>query len=154
MSSDKIELSRQAEYDEIIAIIERTRENTFRAVNREFVSMYWEIGKYVSGKVQSGGWGKSVVSDFARFIQSNRPDLKGFSASNVWRMRQFYKTYRDNEKLATLSREITWSNNCYVKLHITKGRWNFTSKRLIAMYGSRQKTPALDSYCVRVRMIW
>ncbi|MDR1928007.1 MAG: DUF1016 N-terminal domain-containing protein, partial [Oscillospiraceae bacterium] len=77
-----------AEYGEIISIIERSRENAFRAVNRELISMYWDIGGYVSEKVKHGGWGKAVVEDFARFIQTERPDIKGFSASNVWRMRQ------------------------------------------------------------------
>ncbi|EGO62345.1 hypothetical protein ALO_18672 [Acetonema longum DSM 6540] len=76
-------------YGEIISIIERARENAFRAVNRELISMYWEIGAYVSDKVKNSGWGKSVVSDFARFIQAERPDIKGFSASNIWRMRHF-----------------------------------------------------------------
>jgi len=76
--------------------------------------MYWEIGAYVSNKIKSDGWGKSIVADFARFIQDKRPDIKGFSVSNIWRMRQFYETYYDNEKLATLSREITWSNNLLI----------------------------------------
>ena len=112
--SNELTSKNHAEYGEIISIIERARENAFRTVNRELISMYWDIGKYVSGKVKSDGWGKSVVADFARFIQAERPDIKGFSASNIWRMRQFYETYRDNEKLATLSREITWSNNLLI----------------------------------------
>jgi len=29
-------------------------------------------------------------------------------------MRQFYETYKENEKLATLSREISWSNNTLI----------------------------------------
>ena len=102
------------EYGEIISIIERSRDNAFRAVNRELISMYWEIGGYISDKVKHGGWGKAVVADFARFMQIERPDIKGFSASNIWRMRQFYETYCDNEKLATLSREVTWSNNLQI----------------------------------------
>jgi len=36
--------------------------------------------------------------------------IKGFSAQNVWRMKQFYETYEGNKKLSTLSREIGWSN--------------------------------------------
>jgi len=39
-----------------------------------------------------GGWGKSIIADFARFIQRKHPDLKGFLASNIWRMRQFHET--------------------------------------------------------------
>ena len=56
MSSDLTPTNR-ADYGEIISIIERARENAFRAVNRELISMYWEIGKYVSEKVKSEGWG-------------------------------------------------------------------------------------------------
>jgi predicted nuclease of restriction endonuclease-like (RecB) superfamily len=104
----------QTEYGEIISIIERVRENAFRAVNRELISMYWEIGKYISDKVKNGGWGKAIVADFAQFIQAERPDIKGFSASNIWRMRQFYETYRDNEKLAPLVREISWTHNLII----------------------------------------
>jgi predicted nuclease of restriction endonuclease-like (RecB) superfamily len=103
-----------AEYGEIISIIERSRGNAFRAVNRELISMYWEIGGYVSEKVKHSGWGKAVVEDFASFIQAERPDIKGFSTSNIWRMRQFYETYNGNEKLAPLVREISWTLNLLI----------------------------------------
>ena len=103
-----------AEYGEMISIIERARETAFRAVNRELITMYWEIGAYVSDKIKNGGWGKSVVTDFARFIQAERPDIKGFSASNIWRMRQFFETYSHSEKIAPLVREISWTQNLLI----------------------------------------
>jgi len=112
--SGEVTPTNHVEYSEIISIIERARENAFRAVNRELILMYWEIGKYVSEKVKSDGWGKSVVADFAQFIQRSHPDLKGFSASNIWRMRQFYETYCGNEKLAPLVREISWTHNLII----------------------------------------
>ena len=101
----------QAEYGEIISIIERARENAFRAVNREVISMYWEIGAYVSDKVKNSGWGKAIVKEFSEYIQSNFTGIQGFSASNIWRMRQFYETYKDNERVAALTYEINWTNN-------------------------------------------
>jgi predicted nuclease of restriction endonuclease-like (RecB) superfamily len=107
-------LKTHAEYGEIITIIERARENAFRTVNHELISMYWEIGAYVSDKIKHGGWGKSVVEGFARFVRQEHPDLRGYSASNIWRMRQFYETYRDNEKFAPLVREISWTNNLVI----------------------------------------
>ncbi len=113
MSSELTPKSR-AEYNEIISIIERARENVFRTVNRELISMYWDIGAYISDKVKHGGWGKSIVADFAGFVQRERPDIKGFSASNIWRMRQFYETYCDDEKLAPLVREISWTQNLLI----------------------------------------
>ncbi len=104
----------RGDYCEIISIIDRSRENAFHVVNYEMISMYWNIGAYVSKKVKREGWGKSIVSDFAKFIQSERPDIKGFSASNIWRMRQFYETYEDNEILAPLVREISWTHNLLI----------------------------------------
>jgi len=107
----------QNEFEGIIAIIEESRQNAFRAVNRELISMYWDIGKYVSERVNSGGWGKSVVKEFAGFIQSHYVGIRGFSPQNLWRMKQFYETYRENEKLSPLVREISWSNNLLILMN-------------------------------------
>ena len=107
-----------AEYDEIISIIERARENAFRAINREVIALYWEIGAYVSDKVKNGGWGKAVVKEFSEFIQSNFTGIQGFSTSNIWRMRQFYETYKDNERIAALTHEINWTNNLKIMARV------------------------------------
>ena len=85
-----------------------------KAVNAELIQMYWEIGSYVSGRVKDGGWGKSVVADFSEFLQAHYPGTKGFSAQNIWRMKQFYETYCDNEKLSPLVREIPWTSNLLI----------------------------------------
>ena len=109
-------VSQVVAFEEIIAIIERARENAFRAVNRELISMYWEIGKYISKRVNDNGWGKSVVKEFSKFVQAQYMGIKGFSPQNIWRMKQFYETYSKNEKLSTLSREISWSNNVLIMM--------------------------------------
>ena len=51
------------------------------------------------------------MKELADFIQVSEPNIIGFSAQNIWRMKQFYETYSNNEKLATLSRELSWSHN-------------------------------------------
>ena len=101
-------------FDEVISIIDNARKNAFRAVNRELIGMYWDIGAYVSRRVSEDGWGKSVVNEFSSFIQRRYVGIKGFSPQNIWRMKQFYETYRDNEKLSALLREISWTNNTQV----------------------------------------
>lgn len=116
MKNNTPKIKKNTGYEEVIAIIERARENAFRAVNRELISMYWEIGRYVSEKVAAENWGKSVVQEFSHFIQSHFVGIKGFSPQNIWRMRQFYDTYAQNEKLSTLSREISWSNNVLIMM--------------------------------------
>ena len=109
--NNELTLKSHAEYDEVISIIECARENAFRAINSEVISMYREIGAYVSGKIKNDGWGKAVVKDFSEYIQSHYVGIQGFSASNIWRMRQFYETYKDNERLAALTQGINWTNN-------------------------------------------
>ena len=103
-----------SEFEEVISIIERARENAFRAVNHELISMYWKIGQFLSKKITANNWGKSVVKEFSRFIQSHFVGIRGFSPQNIWRMKQFYETYAGNEKLSTLSRETSWSNNVLI----------------------------------------
>jgi len=102
------------DFEEVLAIIEEARGKAYRAVNRVFISMYWDIGEYINSKLASGKWGKSVVKEFSDFIQARYIGIRGFSPSNIWRMRQFYETYSENKKLATLSREISWSNNTLI----------------------------------------
>ena len=101
-------------FDEVLSIIDKARENAFQAVNRELINMYWNIGQYVSHRVAEDNWGKSVVKDFSDFIQKHYVGIKGFSASNIWRMKQFYELYTENEKLATLLRELSWSHNLLI----------------------------------------
>jgi len=76
--------------------------------------MYWDIGKYLSKKVRSENWGKSIVKEFSQFVQLQLKSIKGFSPQNIWRMKQFYETYADNEKLSPLVRELSWTINLII----------------------------------------
>ena len=102
------------EFKELVTIIEHSRSRAFLNLNIDMLLMYWEVGANISDKIKNDDWGKSVVDEFSDFIKINRPELKGFSSSNVWRMRQYYETYQNNPNLATLSREVTWSNNMLI----------------------------------------
>jgi len=139
--------NRTSDFKEIISMIERVRENTFRLVNRDLISMYNNVGRYVSGKLKAGNWGKSVVAEFADHIRRERPDIKGFSASNIWRMRQFYETYSHDEKLAALSREISWSNNLLIMAR-AKNRGSKEFYMMLAQknnYSARELERQIDS---------
>jgi len=54
------------------------------------------------------------VQQLAGFIQSHEPGIKGFSDKNLWRMKQFYETYKDFPKLSSLLREINQTNNVII----------------------------------------
>lgn len=111
--SDNYLVSENA-FEPVLDIIEHAKNRAIRAANAEMIQMYWDIGKYVSDSVEDGGWGKSVVEDFSDFLRRHYPSAKGFSPQNIWRMKQFYETYRDKEKLSPLVREISWSNNLLI----------------------------------------
>lgn len=104
-----MEIQQQFEY--ISQLIAQAKQRAYQAVNQELVTLYWHIGEYVSQQVHHKAWGKSVVQELADFIQRTEPNIKGFSAQNIWRMKQFYETYKDNEKLATVWRELSWSHH-------------------------------------------
>jgi len=98
-------------FTDIIQLIRQSRTIAIKAVNAELINLYWNIGEYISRKLEKSEWGDSVVTELARYIQQNEPEIKGFSDKNIWRMRQFYETYKDDPKLAPLVREISWSHN-------------------------------------------
>ena len=78
------------------------------------INLYWEIGEEIYRQQQEKGWGKSIVQVLSVELQKEFPGAKGYSAANLWRMRNFYLTYRNSEKLAPMVREISWSNNIII----------------------------------------
>ncbi len=86
-------------FTDIIHLIKQSRENAIRVVNAELINLYWNIGEYISKKIEQSEWGDSVVTELAKFIQINEPEIKGFSDKNIWRMKQFYESYKDFPKL-------------------------------------------------------
>jgi len=104
-------------FKDIVQLIKQSRTNAIRAVNDELINLYWNIGEYISTKLEKSEWGDSVVTELAKYIQQNEPEIKGFSDKNIWRMKQFYETYKNFPKLSTLLREISWSRT---KLHICR----------------------------------
>lgn len=135
------------DFEKIVEIIEKSKMRAIKAVNTEMIEMYWQIGKYISEKTNNGGWGKSVVQEFADFLKRIYPSASGFSAQNIWRMKQFYETYNGNEKLSPLVREISWSNNLLIMAGCkTDEAKEFYLRLTIANnYGKRELDRQIDS---------
>lgn len=98
-------------FTDIVQIIKQSRNNTIKSVNADLINLYWKIGEYISKKIEKSEWGDSVVSELAKYIQQNESEIKGFSDKNIWRMKQFYETYKGCPELSTALREISWSHN-------------------------------------------
>jgi predicted nuclease of restriction endonuclease-like (RecB) superfamily len=96
---------------EIKERIRSAQYEALKAVNKELVGLYWDIGRMIVERQDVEGWGKAVVEQLAADLRAEFPGVGGFSASNLWRMKAFFETYTGLEKLAPLVREIGWSHN-------------------------------------------
>ncbi len=99
-----------ADYTQFLAAIkERVSHATTsaaRAVNHELVLLYWDIGRGIVEKGQAAGWGDAVVARLSADLLATFPDMRGFSAANLWRMKQFYLAHTSAEFLAQAAREF------------------------------------------------
>ncbi len=101
-------------FDAIKKRIRAAQYEALKAVNQEHIALYWDIGGIIVARQQDKGWGRSVVERLATDLQQEFPGVSGFSASNLWRMRSFYMIYAEDEKLAPMVREISWTKNILI----------------------------------------
>ena len=93
--------------DELKRLIHKKQYHVLKVINAETINLYWEIGEEIYQQQQEKGWGKSIVQVLSHELQKEFPGAKGYSAANLWRMRNFYLTYCNSERLAPLVREIS-----------------------------------------------
>ena len=98
-------------FNEIVNMIETRRNNAYKKVNEELISLYWDFGKYISEKVNDNNWGDKIVDKLAEFMKREYPTMRGFNRRGIYRMKQFYETYKDYPFVSTLLTQISWSNN-------------------------------------------
>lgn len=107
-------LAPAAAFDEVLALIDAAKRLAYQAVNNELVGLYWQIGEHISKKLESAEWGEGVVDVLAAAIAREHPGLRGFTRSNLFRMRQFYEAYRSDEKVAPLVRQLPWTHHLII----------------------------------------
>ena len=144
----------EKQFLEIRTIIQQSKNKALKSVNTILVDLYWEVGKYVSKKIISSEWGKSVVKELSEYIQNTEPDIKGFSHQNIWRMKQFYEYYEKFPKLSPLVREITWTNNMLI---LSKSKTEYEKEFYLRLtihenYSKRELERQIDT-CVFERTI-
>ena len=102
------------QFAEVVKMIHEARYHAIKSVNAELVKLYWNIGEYISNKIRVAEWGDAIVYKLADYIQSSHPEFKGFTRRGLYRMRQFYETYCQNEKVSPLVTQISWSNHLMI----------------------------------------
>jgi len=71
----------------------RSRYRAAALANRELLSLYYGIGKYISENSRTGFWGTGAIEAISERLQQELPGLRGFSTVNIKRMRQFYEEW-------------------------------------------------------------
>lgn len=104
----------EAAFGEVVQLIQGARGRATRAVNAEVIALYWRIGQYLHQRIEADGWAKGTVEQLAAYIAQREPGRNGFSAQNLWRMRQFFRAYPQDSKLSPLLREISWSSHLHI----------------------------------------
>ena len=102
------------DFGAVISIIENAKGRALKAVNAELINMYWEVGEYLSKLCAESSFGDKVVDEVADYIAEANPTIKGFNRRGLYRMRQFYETYKDDEFVTPLVTQISWTNHLLI----------------------------------------
>ena len=101
-------------FQEITQIIETSRSNAYQKVNEELILMYQRIGKYLSDHSQNASYGDSYIDSLSKHIQERFPGIKGFTRRGLYRMKQFYELYADNDIVSPLVTQLSWTNHLII----------------------------------------
>jgi predicted nuclease of restriction endonuclease-like (RecB) superfamily len=107
-------IERESSFNEVLELIKTARHRAYSTVNSELVDLYWQVGGYISRKLEKADWGEGIVSELAVYIQRHYPNIRGFTRANLFRMRQFYETYRHEKKVAALLRQLPWTHHLII----------------------------------------
>lgn len=135
------------DFENVVLMIKQAQIRAYSSINRELIDLYYSIGKYISEKVSASDWEKGVVKQLAEYISKANPNISGFSDKNLWRMKQFYETYKDDLKLSPLVRELSWTNNLIIfsRTKSADEREFYIQKTLKEKYTKRELERQIDA---------
>ena len=123
-------------FAEVLALIEAARNRAYQAVNTELVRLYWQLGEYISQKLEKAEWGDGVVDELAATLGRRYPGMRGYTRRNLFRMRQFFEAYGGQKKVSPLVTQLPWTHHLiflsqakppetreFYLLAAIKGRW-------------------------------
>ena len=101
-------------FDQVVNIINQARENAFRKVNEELILMYQAVRKFLSERAKEAAYGDGYIDALSEYIQDRFPGIKGFNRRGLYRMKQFYELYAENEKVSPLVTQLSWTNHLLI----------------------------------------
>jgi len=104
----------QDDFTEITQLIAAAKQRAVQSVNTALIDLYWQVGQTISRKIAQAEWGDGVVVQLAAHLARTQPGLRGFTRPNLFRMRQFYEAYQNDEKVSPLVRQLPWTHNLII----------------------------------------
>lgn len=125
----------------LIKIIEDSRNRALKRVNEELINMYWNVGGILSKESAGAAFGDAYIDSIVQEIQTAFPGIKGFNRRGLYRMKQFYETYRGDEFVSALLSQISWTNHLLI---LSKAKTAEERHFYIAKRKSKMKTQVLE----------
>ncbi|HUT55679.1 MAG TPA: PDDEXK nuclease domain-containing protein, partial [bacterium] len=92
--------------------ISSAQQRAALSVNRELIALYLDIGRRLAHEYETSGWGDKVIECLAHDLRRAFPEMKGFSRTNLFYMRQCYFAYKDDPQLVQQAVGlIPWGHN-------------------------------------------
>lgn len=132
---------------ELRDLVDSSLKHMEYVINKETVRLYWGIGKFISDESKMKIFGDSYIDIIADDLHHNYPQINGFSRSNVYRMKQFYDTYKKDEFVLPYLFKITWTNHLKIfsKTKSVEERHFYIKKCVDEKYSYRQLVRQIDS---------
>jgi predicted nuclease of restriction endonuclease-like (RecB) superfamily len=111
---EPIDSALEKNFVEVVEMIQSAKQTILQTVNVQLVELYWQVGAYISHKLEQSEWGDAVVSQLADYIARTQPGLRGFTRRNLFRMLKFYQVYQGDAKVTPLVSQLPWTHNLII----------------------------------------
>jgi len=101
-------------FSEVVALIVAARQRAYQSINTTLIELYWQVGQYISRKIETAEWGDGIVPQLAQHLAQTQPGLRGFTRRNLFRMRQFFEAYRDDQIVSPLVTQLPWTQHLII----------------------------------------
>ena len=101
----------QSDFNEITQLIAAAKQRAAQAVNVALIDLYSQVAQTIGCKIAQAEWGDGVVAQLAEYLARTQLGLRGFTRSNLFRMKQFYEAYQGKEIVSAVLRQFPWAHN-------------------------------------------
>lgn len=113
-----------------------------KLVNREMLSLYYGIGRFISENSREGFWGTGAIKSISEQLRKELPGLRGFSETNLKNMRIFYEEWYPilSENSTNPDKSSAMADDLRIDLLLGAPHQNYYSKQ---QSGSYSKSSAM-----------